>query len=361
MVSYEIGSINGSLKIVSITEGNFTVDCLKCGNTSVKLSKRQIRTNKSCGGCNKRIPVGKTYGRLLVKECIEKEGATEFLCECACGNFTEKSLQTLKSGKTPSCGCVGGNIKDITSKKVGKLTALKNTYTKTSNGDYLWECECECGGNTTVSVGAFNYKTGTRSCGCAISDSRKSLKGYHGLSDTTEYTSWRKMRERCLSVNCKDYPDYGGAGVTICASWDSFKTFLDDMGYKTDKDFTIDRIDTTQGYSKANCRWTKTHIQARNQNSYKDVTSKYKGVHLRKKDEVWVAKISFGNNSSIIGCYSSEEEAAKAYNTATKIIFEGKESYTHLDETCEYTILDNTSAFVVKWLPIFKEYVKSHY
>lgn len=214
MVNYEIGCVNGSLKIINIFDKTFMVDCLKCGNNGIALSRRQIRTNKSCGSCKKRIPVGKTYGRLFVKSIVKGTGQTKFNCICSCGNNTVKTLQTLQGGKIPSCGCIGGNLQDITGKKLNSLTAVCNTFKKSNNKDYIWKFICECGTNIETAIGNFNSGQ-TKSCGCARKESRKALEGYHGMSKTPEHNSWRKMRERCLSPSCKDFPEYGGKGITV--------------------------------------------------------------------------------------------------------------------------------------------------
>ncbi|AOQ26773.1 hypothetical protein [Vibrio phage S4-7] len=360
MVNYEIGAINGHLLIKEDKGDTFIVDCTKCNNNGLVLTREQIRTNRSCGICNKRIPLGKTYGMLFVKSLVKEDGPTKFVCECFCGNVVVKTLQTIKSGKLPSCGCIGGNTRDITGEKLNSLTAIENTFNKSSNKDYIWKFLCDCGNYTYHTIGSFR-SGGVKSCGCARTESRKVLPNYHGMQDTPEYTSWRKMRERCLSPNCKDFPSYGGSGVEICPAWDNFLTFYEDMGDKPDSSYTLDRVNPDGGYSKDNCRWASPYTQARNQRSYKEVSSKFKGVHFREQDMKWVAKISIRGESCIIGTYQVEEDAAKAYNTATHLIFEGYSSATHLTDKSEYLQLNSSSRFMTYWLPRFKNLVREYY
>lgn len=50
-------------------------------------------------------------------------------------------------------------------------------------------------------------------------------------------------------------------------------------------------------------------------------TSKYKGVNWKPKIKKWIAQICYERNKIHIGCYSVEEDAARAYNKKALELF----------------------------------------
>jgi hypothetical protein len=69
------------------------------------------------------------------------------------------------------------------------------------------------------------------------------------------YFSWASMRRRCTLKSHRQYKDYGGRGITVCARWMVFANFLADMGERPIGK-TIDRIDGDKGYEPSNCKWS---------------------------------------------------------------------------------------------------------
>ena len=82
-------------------------------------------------------------------------------------------------------------------------------------------------------------------------------------------------------------------------------------------------VDHIDGNRLNNCR-SNLRLATRSQNgsnrtkSYPNATSKYKGVTWHKRDQYWQATIIHQNRHIHLGCFSSEKEAAVAYNTAAK-------------------------------------------
>ena len=88
---------------------------------------------------------------------------------------------------------------------------------------------------------------------------------------TKEYNCWLDLRRRCNTITCKAYKNYGGRGIKVCKEWDSFNTFLLDMGQKPFSDYSIDRIDNNKDYCKENCRWVSKKIQNVNRRNVKQI------------------------------------------------------------------------------------------
>ncbi len=156
---------------------------------------------------------------------------------------------------------------DITNIRFGKLTAIKPNgfYQSPSRKHILWLCKCDCGKEKTIRLNSLRSGI-VRSCGCLFKEGNNKTHGMScGYERTPEYITWCGIKQRCLNKNSTDYYLYGGRGITISNEWNnSFEVFFNDMGLKPNKNYSIDRVDNSKGYSKENCVWATNFSQARN-------------------------------------------------------------------------------------------------
>jgi hypothetical protein len=73
------------------------------------------------------------------------------------------------------------------------------------------------------------------------------------------------MRERCRNKKGKGWLRYDGRGIKVCARWNEFKNFYEDMGDKPSSKHSLDRYPNNDGdYEPTNCRWATSTEQRRN-------------------------------------------------------------------------------------------------
>lgn len=93
--------------------------------------------------------------------------------------------------------------------------------------------------------------------------------------------------------------------------------------------FEIDHIDNDRGNNKlSNLRLVTRAQNCMNRALYKNKSSKYKGVHLRKDTGKYRAIIRVNQKNINIGQFDTEIEAAKAYNKKAGDIFG---EYAHIN------------------------------
>lgn len=87
------------------------------------------------------------------------------------------------------------------------------------------------------------------------------------------------MIARCYYKKTPNYHRYGGRGITVCSEWrgeNGFKNFLESMGLRPGKEYSLDRIDNNGNYEPSNCRWTTMKIQSNNQE--KNIKITHRGI-----------------------------------------------------------------------------------
>ncbi len=98
---------------------------------------------------------------------------------------------------------------------------------------------------------------------------------YSGNRMTPEYRAYKAAVSRCHDEGDDDYADYGARGIRMCDDWrwsGGFDDFVDHIGPRPGKGFTLGRIDNARGYEPGNVRWETWTEQANNRRSSHHIT-----------------------------------------------------------------------------------------
>ena len=194
---------------------------------------------------------------------------------------------------------------ELWNKQFGRLTCLFPLDERDKSRVVIWWCKCNCGNEKKISTKSLKSlkslkspKPGSgsdsRSCGCFRNERARELKLKHGPSKTTEYFILRGILNRCSNINHKSYKNYGARGISYDPRYNGqngIHNFIDDMGMRPSKKYSIDRIDGSKGYYKENMRWATHKEQQRNRRNNKLL--KYKGQE--KPACIWAEEYNIDN------------------------------------------------------------------
>ena len=288
---------------------------------------------------------GQKFGMLTVVERAENKITPKghsyimWKCVCDCGETTVVSGASLRSGNTKSCGCyAGGKFKNMTGKKVGRLTVLKQDgFSK--HGYAMWICQCECG-NTVRVFGHCLRNGNTQSCGCLKNESaakvgklnakinKYDLTGEYGIGYTNnnvefyfDLEDYDKIKNISWSIDAYGYV------VGHSEIHNNKKIRLHRLVMRAteldEKEFIVDHINhITTDDRKINLR-----IVTQQQNMMNTKITNPNGINgvYAYKDK-WCASIGYKNQTVYLGVYNTKEDAIKARNDAESMYY-GEYSY----------------------------------
>jgi hypothetical protein len=158
---------------------------------------------------------------------------------------------------------------DLTGRRYGRLLVLGFSHT-TELRQAKWRCACDCGSEAIVTGNSL--KNGkTQSCGCLRAELQSTRSTRHGMSASAEYRIYKGMVNRCYNPKVRAFPYYGGRGISVCDRWrfgedgkDGFECFLADVGTRPSRGHSLDRSDNDLGYQPSNVAWATSTTQANN-------------------------------------------------------------------------------------------------
>lgn len=140
--------------------------------------------------------VGQVFGKLSVQFRVQndKQGLSQWLTECKCGNEIVIRGSSLRTEHTKSCGCAQREIvsEKLTKKfdigeQIGYWTVMYKADGYIGMGAY-WHCKCKCG--TEKDIQAEHLRNGSSmSCGCL----HRQLASERSLIDLTGQKFGRLM------------------------------------------------------------------------------------------------------------------------------------------------------------------------
>lgn len=171
----------------------------------------------------------------------------------------------------------------------------------------------------------------------------------HGCGKDRLYRIWNAMIQRCCNPRYKQFPSYGGRGITVHQSWlppatEGYLKFREDVlaiakeqglgsaqiewlegksgGAKSGEGFgqgakeselpvklTLDRKDNDGGYNPANCHWVPYNMQGYNRRGG-TLNRRYRiGVTWVEGKQKFKAYATQNNVNYHLGYFNTEDEA----------------------------------------------------
>lgn len=154
-----------------------------------------------------------------------------------------------------------GKIKDLTGQKFGHLEAIEMSG-KTKCGASIWKCQCNCG-NTKNIRGYHLIGKKIRSCGCLRRETVNIKWKHCGDIGGYMWSSSRisaKRRNIEFNLTIEDMWEQATKQNKKCALSNVPLFFFLRTIDKTKGNASLDRIDSSKGYTKDNVQWVTKKI-----------------------------------------------------------------------------------------------------
>lgn len=134
----------------------------------------------------------------------------------------------------------------------------------------MFKLRCDCGGEIITRMNSLRSGR-VNSCGCLIAETNiKNAPKITKHGEATgkrppEYRAWHAIIQRCTNPNFIGWRYYGGRGIRVCEEWrNDYLAFLNHIGRRPSPLHSVDRIDNDGHYELGNVRWATKSEQAFN-------------------------------------------------------------------------------------------------
>lgn len=249
------------------------------------------------------------FGKLTVIRKSDKrytDGTFLHECKCDCGNTSFKLLRSLKKGDVKSCGCLGDpstNIESTIGKKFNRITITGFKY-KRNNKNY-WEYKCECGEGGVVQTREFTTKS---CCKC----------GYNKVQDLTGMTFGELTVVSRTKKKIQNQPHWD----CVCSCGKRKIAVTADL--KNGKVKSCGHLVTIAGQNNAkkalagqsNINGTNLYRISPNRKIQRNNKSGVIGVYQVKKTGKWVARLQLRGKTVYFKYFDNKTEAIEARRSA---------------------------------------------
>lgn len=98
------------------------------------------------------------------------DGDTYWTCQCKCGTIRNVAGRSLRKEKSKSCGCYKkdhpSKVSNFIGQKFDRLLILDQTDKRDGSGHIIWKCKCDCGNICYRSTANLKRINEFHSCGC---------------------------------------------------------------------------------------------------------------------------------------------------------------------------------------------------
>jgi len=186
----------------------------------------------------------------------------------------------VRTGITPK------NFKDLSGQRFGRLAVIERAG-NIGEHPVKWLCKCDCGNEKAIDGNSLRMGK-TKSCGCFLSETVRKRKMVHGFYGERLYNIWQHMKDRCYYPRNDNYKNYGGRGISVCDEWkenySAFKEWALNNGYSDS--LTIDRKNNDGNYEPGNCRWATIDTQSNNKQNTVYITINGETHNLKEWSEL---------------------------------------------------------------------------